>query len=67
MIEANLKGNRRLVVEHKVRRGRRLEPDATQRVLEMLASLWGYRVRLRETCTDTGRVLGEQDAIPGPG
>lgn len=67
VVEANLKGNRRLVVEHHVRHGRRLEPDTAQRVLEMLASLWGYRVRLREVDTDTGRVLGEQDALAGPG
>ena len=67
VIEANLKGNRRLVVEHKTRQGRRLEPETAQRVLEMLATLWGYRVRLRETCADTGRTIGEQDALAGPG
>jgi spore cortex formation protein SpoVR/YcgB (stage V sporulation) len=67
IVEAKLSGNRHLVVEHRVRRGRRLADAQTQDTLEMLARLWGYRVKLREVDAETGALLGEREAIAEPG
>ncbi len=64
VVEARLSGNRHLVVEHRVRSGRRLSGDGAQDVLEKLAFLWGYRVKLREVDAETGAPLGEHEALP---
>ena len=64
VIEARLSGNRHLVVEHRVREGRRLSSDAAQDVMERLAYLWGYRVKLREVDAEDGSLLGEHEALP---
>ena len=64
VIEARLSGNRHLIVQHTVRDGRRLSTDAAQDVLEKLALLWGYRVKLREVDGVTGESLGEHEALP---
>jgi spore cortex formation protein SpoVR/YcgB (stage V sporulation) len=67
IVEARLSGNRHLVVEHRVRNGRRLADGSSQDVLEMLARLWGFRVKLREVAADTGALIGEREAIAEPG
>jgi spore cortex formation protein SpoVR/YcgB (stage V sporulation) len=64
VVEARLSGNRHLVLEHRVRNGRRLAPETTQDALEKLAFLWGYRVKLREIDAETGAALGEHEALP---
>jgi len=64
--DANLKGNRRLVLTHSVRNGQLLEPADANRVLRHLAQLWGYRVRLVEADSETGRTMNEYDALPMP-
>jgi spore cortex formation protein SpoVR/YcgB (stage V sporulation) len=64
VVEARLAGNRHLVLEHKARGGRRLAAETAQDVLDKLAFLWGYRVKLRETDADTGALLGEHEALP---
>ncbi len=66
VIDANLKGNRRLVLQHRVRHGRQLDAVESNRVLRHLADLWGYRVRLVEVDADTGKTLHEYDALPMP-
>jgi spore cortex formation protein SpoVR/YcgB (stage V sporulation) len=64
VVEARLSGNRHLVVEHRVRQGRRLAQDTAQDVLERLAFLWGYRVKLREVSAEDGALIAEHEAIP---
>jgi spore cortex formation protein SpoVR/YcgB (stage V sporulation) len=64
VVEARLSGNRHLVLEHRVRNGRRLAPETAQDALEKLAFLWGYRVKLREVDAETGATLGEHEALP---
>jgi stage V sporulation protein R len=64
VVEARLSGNRHLIVQHSVRQGRRLASDVAQDVLEKLALLWGYRVKLREVDDETGESLGEYEALP---
>jgi spore cortex formation protein SpoVR/YcgB (stage V sporulation) len=64
IVEARLRGNRHLVAEHRVRDGRRLAADGAQDVVEKLAFLWGYRVKLREVEAETGELLAEHEALP---
>lgn len=64
VVEARLSGNRHLIVEHRARAGRRLAPDTAQDVLDKLAFLWGYRVKLREVDAGTGALIVEHEAIP---
>ncbi|WP_182864632.1 SpoVR family protein [Stieleria mannarensis] len=64
--EADLKGNRRLVLTHRVRDGKILSSDDCNRVLRHVANLWGYRVRLIEIDADTGSTLNDYDAVALP-
>ena len=64
VVEANLHGNRRLVLTHRVRAGRLLEEAQCERTLQHVADLWGYRVKLLEIDAETDEVLIEHDALP---
>lgn len=64
--EADLKGNRRLVLTHKVREGRLLDKQECNRTLRHIANLWGYRVRLIEIDADSGATLNEYDVVAMP-
>ena len=64
--EADLKGNRRLVLTHRVRDGRLLEKEECNRTLRHIANLWGYRVRLLEIDSETGATLNEYDVVAMP-
>jgi spore cortex formation protein SpoVR/YcgB (stage V sporulation) len=64
--DADLAGSRRLVLTHFVRNGVLLDKTEAERTLQYLAQLWGYRVKLVETDTESGRVLKEHEALPMP-
>lgn len=64
--EADLKGNRRLVLTHKVRDGRLLNKDECNRTLRHVANLWGYRVRLVEVDAESDSTLNEYDVVAMP-
>lgn len=64
--EADLKGNRRLVLTHRVREGRLLRREDAARTLRHVANLWGYRVRLIEIDAEVGNTLNEYDVVPMP-
>jgi stage V sporulation protein R len=66
VIEADLKGNRRLVLRHQVRDGRLLNKDDCNRTLHHVANLWGYRVRMIEVDADVGNTIGEYDVVAMP-
>ena len=66
VIEADLKGNRRLVLRHLSRDGRLLNKDDCNRTLRHVAHLWGYRVRLVEVDADVGNTVGEYDVVAMP-
>ncbi len=66
IVEANLSGNRRLVLMHTVRNERLLDKAECERTLQCLANLWGHRVKLLEVCSETDDVLVEHDALPRP-
>ena len=59
-------GSRRLVVTHTVRNGITLDKGECERTLQHLARLWGYRARLIEVDSETGRVLKEHEVLPMP-
>ncbi|TWU26599.1 SpoVR family protein [Novipirellula galeiformis] len=64
--EADLKGNRRLVLTHRVRGGRLLSKSDCNRTLCHIANLWGYRVRLIEIDSETGKTLNDYDVVAMP-
>ena len=66
VVEADLNGNRRLVLKHRVREGRVLHKDDCNRTLRHVANLWGYRVRLIEVDAEVGNTMGEYDIVAMP-
>ena len=54
---ADLRGDRRLHLQHTVRRGRTLDALEARRTLRHMATLWGYDVILDEIDEDSGRVV----------
>ncbi len=66
VVEADLKGNRRLVLRHRVRNGRLLSKEDCNRTLHHLANLWGYRVRMIEVDAEMGNIIGEYDVVAMP-
>ncbi len=64
--DADLSGSRRLVVTHSVRNGITLDKSECERTLQHLARLWGYRVRLIEVDSESGRVVKEHEVLPMP-
>jgi stage V sporulation protein R len=64
--DADLAGSRRLVLTHTVRNGIVLDKGETERTLQYIAQLWGYRVRLVEVDGETGRALKEHEVLPMP-
>ncbi len=64
VVEANLAGNRRLLLKHTVIDERLLNKSETEQTLQCMANLWGHRVKLLEICAETDEVLVEHDALP---
>lgn len=64
--DADLSGSRRLVITHFVRDGVLLDKTEAERTMQYVAKLWGYRVKLVETDTETGRPLKEHETLPMP-
>ncbi|GGD97939.1 SpoVR family protein [Aureimonas endophytica] len=64
IVDVDLEGDRRLLLRHQVADGVRLDAGDARRVLQHLADLWGYGVRLVEA--DEERTFATYDAIPNP-
>jgi stage V sporulation protein R len=64
--DADLAGSRRLTLTHNVRNGIMLDKVETERTLQCIAQLWGYRVKLVECEAEGGRVLKEHEVLPMP-
>ena len=54
---ADLMGSRRLVIEHRVHDGRRLDPKTLIKTLHHIRRLWGYPVRMVEVDAQSGKTL----------
>jgi len=57
IVDVDLAGERALVLEHRVSDGVLLEEGDARRVLQSLANMWGYEVRLTELAASNGAVL----------
>ena len=64
IIDVDLTGDRRLLVQHNVTNDRLLEETDARRVLQHLADLWGYNVVLSEIDRDGSSVLKEHAVSP---
>jgi len=66
VVDVDLSGDRKLVLEHRTDAGRLLQEGEARQVLRHLAGLWGYDVLLREVDPSNGAVLREH-AVSPPG
>lgn len=62
IVDANLRGDRKLYLEHRVQDRRQLDAMETRRVLRHIAFLWGYEVQLTEVDAESG----ERIAVHNP-
>jgi len=63
IVDVDLTGDRKLILQHKVMDGILLQEDDTAKVLQHVADLWGYDVKLAEV-DDSGVVKNEHTAQP---
>jgi len=66
VVSADLSGGRRLTLQHRVRNGILLDKDQCDRTLQHVAHLWGYRVKLLESDSESGKTLKEHETLPLP-
>ena len=57
VVDVDLSGDRRLVLEHRARAGQLLEPRDAEATLRCVALLWGYEVHLQEVDAASDAVL----------
>jgi spore cortex formation protein SpoVR/YcgB (stage V sporulation) len=65
VVDVDLAGDRRLILQHAVHNAQRLDERETREVLQHLADLWGYDVYLREV-DPSGSVVKEHAASSRP-
>jgi spore cortex formation protein SpoVR/YcgB (stage V sporulation) len=63
IVDVDLAGDRKLIVQHRVLDGILLSEDDAQKVLQHIADLWGYDVKLFEQ-DDDGMLFAEHAASP---
>jgi spore cortex formation protein SpoVR/YcgB (stage V sporulation) len=66
IVDVDLAGDRKLILNHRVMDGLMLEENDAQKVLQHVADLWGYDVKLIEA-DDAGDELAEHIASPRAG
>ena len=64
IVDVDLDGDRRLLLQNRVHHGVVLDGEDAERVLDHLAFLWGYEVSLVEIDAVSGKVLRSFDAGP---
>ena len=64
VVDVDLAGDRKLVLEHSVTNGVLLAAADVAKVLQHLANLWGYDVRLSEIDRESGKELKQHGAQP---
>lgn len=57
VVDADLRGSRKLILRHTARRGRTLDALEARRTLRQLAFLWGYDVELQEIDDTSGHIV----------
>ncbi|MGE5547749.1 MAG: SpoVR family protein [Solirubrobacterales bacterium] len=63
IVDVDLAGDRRLILQHRVENGVLLDEDEAILVLRHIANLWGYEVRLIEVDSETEMTLREYDDV----
>jgi spore cortex formation protein SpoVR/YcgB (stage V sporulation) len=66
VVDVNLSGDRRLLLQHNIHNGVLLDPGETGPVMQHLADLWGYDVLLKEIEPASGKVVKEYAASARP-
>ncbi len=66
VVDVDLDGERRLILQHRVYSGILAKETELAAVLQHLAELWGYEVTLMEVTADSGAVLKQHSAAPTP-
>jgi stage V sporulation protein R len=64
VVDVNLDGDRKLILQHRVYSGILADEKDTAMVLKHLADLWGYEVTLAEVEAQSGAVLKQHSAAP---
>jgi spore cortex formation protein SpoVR/YcgB (stage V sporulation) len=64
IVDVDLAGDRKLILQHRVLNGVLLEEGDAQKVLQHVADLWGYDVKLVEFDETQNRALAEHDCTP---
>ncbi|HYZ32794.1 MAG TPA: SpoVR family protein [Crenalkalicoccus sp.] len=64
VVDVDLSGDRKLILEHRVNAGRLLDEQEARQVLRHLASLWTYDVLLQEVDPASGAVLKQHAVAP---
>jgi len=64
VVDVDLSGDRRLMLEHRTRPGQLLAKKDAEATLRQLALLWGYEVRLQEVDSASDAVLATHTASP---
>jgi spore cortex formation protein SpoVR/YcgB (stage V sporulation) len=64
IVDVDMVGDRRLMLEHHVTNGILLAESDADRVLQHLANLWGYEVCLGEVEREGGKLLKQHRAAP---
>ena len=64
IVDVDLAGDRKLMLRHRVLDGVMLAEDDAKKVLQHVADLWGYDVKLMEVADADDRVLAEHAASP---
>ena len=67
MVDVNLAGDRRLILQHRAMNRILLEEKDARMVLQHIADLWGYDVVMKEIDPATDAVLKEHAASPKAG
>ena len=65
VVDADLAGDRKLILQHRTRPGRLLHQRDAQSTLRHLAALWGHEVKMQEVDSATEAVLATHTANPG--
>jgi spore cortex formation protein SpoVR/YcgB (stage V sporulation) len=64
VVDVDLAGDRKLMVEHAVLDGVPLDGGDAAMVLQNLANLWGYEVVLKEVDAESGKELKSHNSVP---
>jgi stage V sporulation protein R len=67
VVDVNLEGDRKLILNHRTLNRVLLEEKDTKLVLQHVADMWGYDVLLKEIDPGNESVLKEHSATPRPG